>query len=160
MGTIKGLLDKVRQVDLRREVPMIIQYYDLFIENAIRDQLYDGKNSLGEDITPSYLDDPFFKSPEQALAYSKWKDKITPNPNRKTHTPNLFINGYFHSTINLKVTKEEIIYDTNAFGKEIIAKYGDKLLGMGPITKEVFIEDLFYPRLKKIITQITGLKFQ
>lgn len=160
MGTIKGLLDKVRQVHLRLEVPNIIQYHDIWIEHSIREQLWDGKNSLGEDIRPSYLEDPFFKTPEQAMAYSRWKDKITPNPNRNQHTPNLFINGYFHSTIRLKVTKEAIIYDTNYFGKEIVNKYGDKLLGMAPLTRETYIEELLFPKIKTYITGITGLKFQ
>lgn len=160
MGTIKGLLDSVAKLDLRREVPIIIQYYDIWIEHAVREQLWDGKTSLGVDIRPSYLEDPFFKTTAQAMGYSKWKDKITPNPQRNTHTPNLFINGYFHSTIRLKVTKEEIIYDSNTFGREIIRKYGDKLLGMAPDTKEAFIEELLYPRVKKYITQITGLTFR
>lgn len=74
-----------------------------------REQLLEGKTSKGDDITPSYLDDPYFKSRQAAQRYSAWKDRITPHPIRKSGTPNLFINGAFHKSIEAVIKPGSVI---------------------------------------------------
>jgi hypothetical protein len=100
------------------------------IADLNREQLMEGKKADGTEITPSYYDDPYFKSRESAQRYSDWKDIITPNDLRKSGTPNLFINGRFHDSIAVKVSSKSVIFsspDLNAF--KIEAKFGNGIYG-------------------------------
>ena len=106
------------------------------IVHGIQGQLWDGKNSYGQDITPSYLEDTFFKTLSAAVKYAKWKAKLTPNPARNYYAPNLFINGYFWSTMGIDAKSLRI--DANsAFGKPIVEKYGDKTFSLNPANTPV-----------------------
>ena len=102
---------------------------EIFIEknkeiiHGIKGQLWDGKTGEGKDITPSYLDDPYFATKEKALAYAKWKASITKNSNRNFATPNLYINGFFHSSLFID---NSFRVASNGFGNPIIEKYGEK----------------------------------
>ena len=98
-----------------------------------REQLYDGKNNEGQDLHPTYFEDPFFKSPAQAANYSNWKDRITPNPRRTPGVPNLFINGYYYKSIVLTVDRQGLNYNSPFDDQnDINDKYGNKLYGLGP----------------------------
>lgn len=96
-----------------------------------KNQLLEGKNPDGFDITPSYFDDPYFKSPESAKRYSDWKDRITPNPKRKKGTPNLFINGRYHNSIEVLSSSVGVTINASFLQTEISNKYGD-VLGLNP----------------------------
>lgn len=96
-----------------------------------KDQLYDGKLSTGSDLTPSYFDDPYFKSRESAQRYSDWKDNITPNSRRNRGTPNLFINGYFYSQIYVEPNSEGFMVDSRSDKiSSFKAKYGEDMFGL------------------------------
>ena len=101
------------------------------ILEKVRSQLWDGKTPEGKDITPSYLADPYFKTPQQAKAYVAWKEQITPNPDRNPISPNLFINGYFHSTLSIDYDEEGFIITNNThLGQSVIMKYGYETFGL------------------------------
>lgn len=103
---------------------------------AIQGQLWDGKNSKGQDITPSYLEDTFFKTMAAAVKYAKWKAGLTPNSNRNYYAPNLYINGYFWST--MQINKDTLRIDAvNAFGKGIVEKYGEQTFALNPRNEPV-----------------------
>lgn len=107
-----------------------------------QEQLLEGKLSSGEDITPTYFDDPYFKTPEAAKKYSDWKDKITPNPKRKSGTPNLFIIGTFHRSLGLEVEGENYSY-VSTFEKEIdiVRKFSEEIYGLSEEKREILIEE-------------------
>lgn len=111
------------------------------IVHGIQNQLWDGQDSKGEDITPSMQDDPFFKSSKQALSYANWKASITPNPNRNFWAPNLFINGYFWSGMVIDPSTLQIDA-ANAFGKPIVQKYGEGVFALNASRNEDIIEKL------------------
>jgi hypothetical protein len=73
----------------------------------------EGKRRDGKDISPSYFEDPWFKSIESATAYSEWKDRITPNTKRKKGVPNLFIVGTFHKSITLDISGDSIKFHSS-----------------------------------------------
>ena len=117
-------------------------------------QMFDGKTKTGQDITPSYLDDPYFKSRESAQRYSDWKDSITPNPKRKKGTPNLFIVGTYHNSLEIKVGNGQI--DTrSSFVKasSIEAKFGGDIYGLGGEYKEEYIGDNLAPAVGRALVQ-------
>jgi hypothetical protein len=123
-----------------------------------REQLMEGKLSTGQDITPSYFDDPYFKTPEAAKKYSDWKDSITPNQKRKKGTPNLYIIGTYHGSIGMEVKDGE--YELKSEYKDaasIERKFSNNIYGLDEENAEKLIEggleDSFYDKAK----QITGL---
>ncbi len=126
-----------------------------------REQLLEGKKRDGRDLTPSYYDDPYFKTRAAAKRYADWKWRITPNPKRKRGTPNLFINGFFHRTIKLNVLGEEIIQFYGAFKQaEIEEKYGEEIFGAGGEKKIAYISESLYPEFKRLMEASLGLKFE
>ena len=102
---------------------------------AIQAQLWDGRDGTGKDLTPSYLDDPYFLTRQAAQAYAEWKDKITHNSGRNFYAPNLYINGYFWST--MKIDRNSMRMVSNGFGTPIISKYGENTFTLDPNDKDV-----------------------
>lgn len=138
MTTIADKLKSIRQckTNLSTIISKSVITCEKDIVYAIQDQLWDGKDSTGKDLLPSYLDDPFFKTRKAAEAYALWKSKITPNSNRNYYTPNLYINGYFWSS--MKIDPATLRMDSAvAFGKPIIPKYGENAFKLGKQHGEV-----------------------
>jgi hypothetical protein len=162
MTTIQDMISRVQ--DLRLQLPdmvnnAIIQEQDWITEYQ-KAQLYDGKNSEGNDITPSYLDDPYFKTRKQAIAYARFKQKISPNPVRNFYTPNLYINGFFYSNLYVKVNGQSIEFDDSAdFSPAVEEKYQKKLLGLNPESWYKFTYGPFWSVLAPQIENILDLKF-
>src|SRR5687767_5255993 len=101
--TIRGLYNRLSTVDTDKIAQETIEGTEEEIRQYNLQQLLDGKTNQGIDISPTYLEDPFFKTREQAQAYSDWKDRISPRSNRRSGVPNLYINGYYHSTREVKI---------------------------------------------------------
>lgn len=157
--TIKALYRRVTTIDT-----------DLISEQSIDEtideirrfnllQLLDGKTNTGADITPSYFQDPFFKTPLAAMKYSKWKDEISPPSNRKTGTPNFYINGFYHGTIQVRRQGDVIVTGSNTpIGKSIEARQ-PKLYGLSPASRKEYIPLVLMPRFKMKMKQAIGIKF-
>lgn len=115
-------------------------------------QLWDGKGRDNADLSPSYLEDPYFKTIESAKKYVSWKSKITPNSNRKAETPNLFIKGVFYESLVLKAGEVEFSIESNSSdGKKIISKFPEAT-GLTDENIEVtgeLIKEGFFSRAKE-----------
>jgi hypothetical protein len=165
-------------LDMKKRFEQFHQRTDEIIYGAIKDneqdlndlnleQIYSGKTSTGENLRPSYLEDPYWDTHKfrgqtgirAAIAYSNWKDQITPNPFRNPGIPNLFINGYYHSKRTTLVSPGgEIIHDDSAsFGDDIKAKYKN-LDGLGGRFKEIFLNEYVRPVLNGGIEEVLKLK--
>ncbi|MNE22160.1 hypothetical protein D3C80_1153500 [compost metagenome] len=164
MGTIAALQRAVNRLDLKSEIKYIINEDVQMLADYNREQLYSGRFSDGELITPNYLTDPFFKGNRfRSYQYAKWKQEITPNSQRPFWTPNLFINGFYHSSIDAKVDENEIHFFSMAgsLNNEITSKYdSNDLFGLTPMHKAIYTREFFWPKFKKEIELITGLKFK
>lgn len=131
------------------------------------EQIYSGKDNKGENLRPSYLEDPYWNTHkfrgqtglQAAQAYSNWKDEITPNPLRNPGYPNLFINGYYHSKRRVLISPGgEIIHDDSAsFGDDIKRKYPN-LDGLGGRFKTIFLKQYVQPVLNVGIEEVLKLK--
>jgi hypothetical protein len=125
-----------------------------------REQLLAGKTRDGRDLSPTYQEDPFFKSPEAAQRYSDWKDRITPNANRKPGVPNLFINGRLHNAFEVKIQGQNVFYSANVpYGGKVEEKFSDKIYGLGGVYKMEYLNESLGPVFRSSITSIIGLKF-
>lgn len=127
--------------------------------NFNKGQLFDGKKKDGQDITPSYFNDPFFKTVESAAKYSEWKNSITPSLKRTPGTPNLFINGYFYSTLTISLSGDDITVNTGSLGDEITDKYGDGIYGLNMDSRIDYLKLYYIPKLKPKVTDILKVEF-
>ncbi|MDX1938459.1 MAG: hypothetical protein SFU21_15165 [Flavihumibacter sp.] len=127
--------------------------------DAIATQLYKGQDRFKKPLRPSYLEDvgpdKFLKTRGQAIAYSYYKQRITPNPERGLFTPNLFLNGYFYSSMRIELKREGlgIIYITTdtIFGTDLFKKYGIPAFQLQDENRYSFIDNRLRPPLKKFI---------
>jgi len=130
---IESLIERLQT--FQRTIPDIIG--EVIMENSndiltnVKDSLWDGKAADGMDLMP-FVSDPFFQTPSQALGYMNWKNAAFPNPNRNPASPNLYINGYFYSTLEVEVTSEEfmVLSKDNLLGRDVINKYGIETFGV------------------------------
>jgi hypothetical protein len=148
------LLDTIENLNIKQvAADSLEENKDLFLD-LNREQLMEGKLSTGNDISPTYLEDPFFKTREAAQKYSDWKDKITPNPKRKKGVPNLFITGPFHNSLEMEVMKDKGEYEINSTYKDaesIMDTFTTDILGLNDEKMEELIEkklgETFYDKL-------------
>src|SRR5258708_7633887 len=101
MTTFIDLKKKFEALNTDKIITKIMDDTQVQLLEENKEQMYDGKLKTGGNITPSYLEDPYFKSRESAQRYSDWKDRITPNPERESGVPNLFINGKFYDSLKI-----------------------------------------------------------
>lgn len=160
MVTVNAMLERVLMLNVQDVSDKSFTETSEDYVKANTDQMYDGKLSTGDDITPSYQDDPYFKSRESAQRYSDWKDAITPSPKRKKGTPNLFINGKFHRSITMRVSGDSLNIRSDFYKADAIErKFSEKIYGLNKDSRVKYIAQSFLPALKKRVTNITKLKF-
>lgn len=160
MITIKSIADKFRALNTDKIIDeSLAETKEAFIK-ANKKQLLEGKRSDGNDITPSYLDDPYFKTRESAQRYSDWKDRITPNPKRKSGTPNLFIKGPFHNSIDVSFNRDTISFDASFHAANAIEdKYTSKIFGLGGDIKKDYLNNDLSPVIQEKISTFVNLRF-
>jgi len=162
MSTILAMKKRFEALDPDLVIYQVMKDNENDLNDLNLEQLYSGKTNKGEDIHPSYLEDPYWNDKgglQAAQRYSDWKDRITPSSRRNPGTPNLFINGYYHSRrFTTIVPGGTIVHSDGAsFGKDIQQKYKD-IDGLGGEFKKIFLETYIQPVLNDKIEQALGLK--
>lgn len=75
-------------------------------------------------------------------------------PPRDVYTPNLIITGEFYSSIRVNVSPEGLkIGSDTTMGKDIERKYGSIIFGLGPRSRNYFIEYILNPALKEYFSK-------
>ena len=157
--TIRGLYDRIAAIDTDQIAIEAIEETTAEIRHFQLKQLLDGKNNTGGDMS-SYLNDPFFKTPQAAQAYSRWKDEISPKTNRRSGIKNYYINGYYHNSIVVKVVGDKVVTESNnEIGKDIEQKEPG-IYGLSPQSRTEYIPKVLRPRFVFKMAQATGLKFK
>lgn len=160
--TILSLYQKVQNLEAQTDqlITSSLEKTKEALLDQNREQLLAGKSRDGKDLSPTYLEDPYFKSRESAQRYSNWKDRITPNPNRKQGVPNLFINGRLHNAFEVKIQGQNVFYSANVpYGAKVEEKFTDKIYGLGGVYKREYLNESLGPVFRLSITSIIGLKF-
>lgn len=133
------------------------------LTSAIKAQIDSGIKGDGTQIRPTYTQDPFFKSEDDAYRwidkYNKFLSKSYPEwglPARDTDTPNLNITGtlfFDYITADTNNGYVEIQAIGSPIESELRAKYGDDILSLSPQVKSV-IDARLEEELKEISTNL------
>lgn len=159
MATIIGLYNRVRSFDAFAAAEKAIDATlpDMLTEN--KRQLFDGKLRTGQDLVPTYLEDSWFKTPIAAANYSRWKDEITPSPNRTPGSPNLFVNGKFYQTFTVRRSGDSIVWGSfSAIAADVLRKWTPNIFGLGGPYKMDYINTFFRPVFNQLVFAGTGLR--
>jgi len=156
MATAAEMLTRAIEArdNILQDVGDIVQQNIDTVVDFVRKQLYSGKDRFGNSLSPKYSEDPYFKTLKAAQDYAAWKQLISPDPERSEDTPNLFIRGDYHQSIDAQVVGTEIQYratDHNA--ADIEAKFGgaDTLYGLDPDNMIEVRQNIVMPLLRQRI---------
>ncbi len=112
------------------------QDYDSII-NAQYLQLFQGKDNEGNDLRPYYSEDlkptGYFNSRESAMRYAMWKRWLDypVQAQRNTDAPNLYINGRFHSELQVGFFETAVgVIPQTMYASQIVSKYGIEKFGL------------------------------
>lgn len=154
MGTIAALRKGLDKLDIPTEIEAIIirtspDIIKLNTDNPDSGQLIHGKNSLGIEISPGYY----------LLTYSIEKEDLNPLPG--FGVPDLKLTGAFYAGFKVDVEKGYFtISSTDEKADMLESKYGIEIYGLTKENLTKYSLNVFYPQLKKYITEKTGLKFR
>ena len=169
MGIIQGVNDKIKRIQTLQDniskVPEVINSVVSSKKDVLlslnRDQMLLGRNSDGEVLGPSYLQDPYFKTPEKAKNYAEMKYKLegvhnnmitNPQlfPNKNKDTPNLIVTGPFQDSMFILLGENEYeIGSTYIDTPDIESKYNHKVFGIAPESRAYFYRQWLLPVLIK-----------
>lgn len=138
---------------------IVIDNKDILVEMN-RQQMIDGQTNEGKDITPTHIQDPFFKTPESAKAYVRFKQKLPGIPKssiKKPETPNLFINGFFHNSLHAVDVSSGIKIQSNIILADKITRKFKNILGVKPENRFLFGRTKVLSLLKTRFKQHTKL---
>lgn len=158
MGTIADMNRKIQSLHLTALAEKVIAAHTDEMEELQKRQLMQGKDNTGALLTPRHSQNPFFKTPQAAQAYARWKQRITPET--PFDVPNLFITGeVYHKGISFKVATERVIADSSApFAGKVEQTYKNKQLGLNNDSKVELWEDTIRNPIVKAVASHLQVK--
>lgn len=166
IDVLRGLLERVKEAEASLTDgdaigDVLLSYKDDIMELQLR-QLFEGKASSGEDLRPYYSEDlmpsGYFRSAESAKRYADWKQTIQYpyKASRNPDAPNLYINGKFHSELEVDLTSEAVeVVASTSYADDIVAKYGRSSFGLTPDNWDIIWRERgAYERLLNEIRQM------
>lgn len=148
LNDIKARVEKAREGLQSYLVRFVLKEHTSDILELQSKQLLQGKASNGEDIRPYYSEDikprGYFRNTESAGRYSVWKEGLSYpySVQRNPDAPNLYINGKFHSELDVLFDRDCVeVTGASFYAQKIIDKYGVKTFGlMQEYWNEIFRE--------------------
>lgn len=142
------MLKRVKSVNLRRELPNIIQRKSFEITSLNQQQLYNyGVDSDGKRLTP-------YKNKYYA------REKNYDNPRPGFGIPDLFKTGAFYKGFTVSVSRN--YYTSMSIDKKSLQlekKYGKQIFGLTKDNQRVYLDETLWPEIHRYITSKTGLQF-
>lgn len=149
MGTIKKIQTQVRRLDLRSQMPVLIEQTANEIEELNKAQLY----QRGEDSTGTKLD------PYRSTIYGEFKHRMNPSPG--LGTPDLFLTGAFYRGFFVRVTPTTFGVDSrDSKSSDLKRKYGETIFGLTRASKRDYIQIALWQAVKNYVTSTSGLRFR
>lgn len=148
MTTINSMLQKFQSLNLRSEVPRLIEQTSSTIEKLNKEQLYD--SSIDRNGEPLRL--------YASLSYALEKNRRNPKPG--FGRPDLFNEGSFFSQFFTVVganTFETSSRDSKTSG--LVAKYSTEIFGLTKENKSKYANETLFEGIKGYIIAKTGVGF-
>lgn len=156
-----NLIDDIRKLERLVIESITSTLESLNLTQAIRAQIDSGIKGSGDELRPTYSQDPFFKTAEDAQEWiTKYNKNISSSypewnlPTRNFDTPNLNITGeLFLNYITADVQGGDVVIQAvgSPIEADIRAKYGDDVLLLSPQVIGV-IEDKLKTAIKDVVT--------
>ena len=143
MATIKDITDRVARLNLRAEVPNIIEETKGDLVEAQREQMLAGKRSDGKQIGE----------------YSQATIIIKIEKGQEWRYVTLFDQGDFQENILASVKGDRITWDsTDHKTAKLVDDYGEAIFGLNKDKMGEYTREVFQPTLKKYVHDQMGLK--
>lgn len=134
LASVKKVNENLQNGETVREV---LEKHESDIMDLQLIQLFSGKASDGADMRPFYSEDlqpgGFFKSVDSAKRYADWKQTINypVQASRNPDAPNLYINGRFHSELEVEFGPDAVaVVGSTMYAQRIMNKYGVEKFGL------------------------------
>lgn len=149
MCTIAELNRRFGNLNLRRELPVIIEDRELEIVTENKNQLLHGLDGDGDEISPGYA------------LYTYSLDKNMMNSLPTFGTPDLKYTGAFYSGFMLQNVTQEGFEITSSDNKTpgLTRKYGPAIFSLSKASWEKLNREVFGPDIRQYITNVTKLAF-
>lgn len=155
---LRNLIGNLQKFNWEIELDIIVtNNLDKVIEMQ-QEQMMEGKGVDGEYIRPFYSENPYFKTAEAAHKYALWKAKITPNSKRPLDVPNLYINGYYQSSIQARVSAKTLTIGSDSSISGEVEDVHKNALGLNKDSRTKFANEITLPEIKKVFKEQTGLE--
>lgn len=155
MYSIQSISDKLRSVstnigNIETIVSDAVTVYSQDLLTLNRDQILFGRDLNGNEFLPSYLNDPYFDTPEEAAKYAAKKEELigTHNsrivnkglfPPKGINTPNLIVTGPFQDHLYIDTNNKSYTIGSSYIDSESInEKYNNNVFGLSEIAKNYF----------------------
>ena len=145
---------RIAQEALKKMPRAVVEQRQDDILEDVREQLLDGLRGDGKEISPSYLNDPYFETRPRAVAYMNWKKTIS-RPSKPAQTPDLFINGMFHSQLGVIADVDSFfITGITPYAQSISSKYENVTFGLTEENLSRFRQNYINPMAWEIINKL------
>lgn len=137
---------------------VVRKYADVLLQ-LNKDGMLLGRDTEGKEFTPSYLADPYFKTPEMARAYYNRKESLRAQnrarisfplnyAEKSPDTPDLRVTGPFQDAMYITFTADGFdIWSSYEDTPLIVQKYDNKVFGLTPEAIRYFWENYLRPEL-------------
>jgi hypothetical protein len=158
MDKIEQQISRVNSLNIWDIILKELEVNSSLIVEMNKIQLLKGKTSKGENITPTYFDDDYFKSRGQAVGYAVFKSKLDRNPyfaEKGFGTPDFFIKGTLvHDMLTAEIVGDEFIIEPKGKGASFDEKWKD-IYGIDDENLGIIREKIF-PEMMKAIRKHLG----
>lgn len=146
MNTWLDIYNRVKTVDVEQEAVESFNESSAEYTRGNAEQMYFGRLSTGQDITPGYA--------ASTIAYKKRKghpyDRVT-----------LRDTGEFHKKMFAVADNEKIFLGSDTYyANHLAERYTDKIFGLDSENRKEYSFGPFYGVLKRRVEILTGLKFK
>lgn len=140
MTTPKGMLERLQSLDVDRAIKMTLGLTRQLIIDKNQDQLMQGIRSDGTNITPAYT----YFTREKKKEKGRDPDIVT-----------LYDTGDFFREMFIDIGSDVIEIDSmDSKSNDLQEKYGEKVFGLTPISKDEYVEEalpVLVGKIKEII---------
>jgi hypothetical protein len=143
MATPVDIIERFESLDIETLVTIAIEDTAAQFGKLNTDQMYAGRLSTGQEITPPYA--------ASTVAIKRRKGQPTDRVTlRDTHR--------FHDAYRLQVIGPDLVEDSDvSYATYLEQKYSDKIWGLDDENHEIYVNEDMGPVLKQLISNETGL---